>query len=94
MDAEKLVNLRFAGEKGVTVCDFAHDAPHSPNIYLFSIVITQEELGRTVPSGGDVVREFSPRLADLSCEAEVADFQLVVPLHTTYDTVKEVRGLT
>lgn len=84
LDAKQLVNLGLAGEKGVSVGDFAHDAPHSPNIDLFSIVITQEELGRTVPSGGNVVREFSARLAHLSGKAKVTDLQLVVPFHTTW----------
>jgi len=39
LDAEKLVNFRLAREKCVTICDFAHDAARSPNVYFLPVMV-------------------------------------------------------
>lgn len=80
LDAKELINLRLSWEQGVAVCDFTHDATDSPDVYLFSVVVTQEELRRSVPSSRNIIGKLGSRLVKLPRKSKVANFKLVVPI--------------
>ena len=79
LDAEKLVDFRLAREKCITVTNFAHNTPNSPDINFFSIVVGEKEFWGAVPSCGDVICQTHSRLIILehSCEPKVTNFKLV-----------------
>lgn len=77
LNAKELIDLRFTREKRITISDFSHDATDSPDVDLFAVHVTQEELGGTIPSRCYVVRKLGAGLAELSCESEITDLQLI-----------------
>lgn len=55
LDQVQLVDLGLAGEEGVAVGDFAHDAADGPHVDFFGVVDAQKQLWRSIPSCCNVI---------------------------------------
>ena len=77
LNEEELIELIFSWKERVSVDEFAHDAADSPNIDFMTIDSSNQELGWTIPSRGDIVGHFVFTFLEFveSGEAEVADFE-------------------
>ena len=75
LNAEKLVYLRFAWEKRVSICNLTHYAPNCPNIHLLAIMVTEQKFWSPVPPGCDVVGQARANpVVEHSCKPEIANF--------------------
>lgn len=78
LDQEKLIKLILAWEKRISIDEFTHDAPDCPEVYLFAIVASHQELCRSVPPGSDVIGQSLLFVFNLSGETEVTYFEAIV----------------
>ena len=77
MDLVHLVKLIVSWEQGEQRNNLEHDAAHAPQIHLVSIVtVRQQTLGRTVPSGRDILCVRLLRV-DATTRAEISQLDLV-----------------
>jgi hypothetical protein len=79
LNQKKLIQFILSREQWIAVNQLTHDAGYSPHVDLLSVVATDKQFRRAVPSCCDIICDFlSFFFFDLASEPKIADFELEV----------------
>lgn len=78
MDQEKLIKLILSWEERVSINQFTHYASNCPEVDLFAIIATHQELCRSIPPGSYVICHSFLFFLDLPGKTEITYFESVI----------------